>query len=73
MQTKGTGPDTARVRRTKLAGRKALRYMWGFKKLVGSVLYQERGPGTSTVTRLLIQPLGPQNPAVSQWAEQLCG
>lgn len=24
---------------------------WGFKKPVGSVLYQERGPGCSTVTK----------------------
>lgn len=44
--------------RPKLAGRKASRYTWGFEKPVGSVLDQERGPGGSTVIRLLIWPLG---------------
>lgn len=39
--------------------------MWGFKKPVGSVPDQERGPGCSTVTRPPTQALG----ARAQWCQ----
>lgn len=35
-------PFTEAGGRTKLAGREASRYTWGFKKPVGSLLYQEK-------------------------------